>query len=365
MPRPLRALVAALVLAVPASAAVAQAPPVTPAPVPPVVPAPPAPTPPPVPRHPALATGWATVLVAGETVRATPSAAAAATGTVASVRIAGRVGAAAFDDLGAVWLRVAFPDAVAGWVPGEAVVAAAPPAVISPATRRVLTRRVASMGPAAALVVRDPLGRTLFAAGTTAPLSIASVTKLATVAAALERRAVPLRQVASILGPSDNVRAQALSTSVVGGGSRSLGARRAVDVLATYGAGWRLVDGSGLSPANRASAGEVADLLLGVRETPRFRTFFRGMPVAARSGTLADRMGGTAAAGRVRAKTGSLFDSPTSSLAGYIWPAGSGLSPDRALVMVMLVNRVSPYRARPVQDAIAAALAAPGALTRG
>lgn len=364
MPRPLRALVAALALAVPVPVAVAQ---VTPAPAPPapVPPVAPAPTPPPVPRHAALATGWATALVAGETVRATPAVTAAATGTVASVRIAGRVGGAAFDDAGAVWLRVAFPDAVAGWVPGEALVAAAAPAELSPATRRVLTRRVASMGPAAALVVRDPLGRTLFAAGTTAPLSIASVTKLATVAAALERRAVPLGRVASILGPSDNVRAQALSTTVVGDGSRALGARRAVDVLATFGAGWRLVDGSGLSPSNRASAGEVADMLLGVREAPRFRTLFRGMPVAARSGTLQDRMGGTAAAGRVRAKTGSLFDTPASALAGYVWPAGSGLSPDRAFVMVMLVNRVSPYRARPVQDAVAAALAAPGAITRG
>ena len=50
-------------------------------------------------------------------------------------------------------------------------------------------------------------------------------------------------------------------------------------------------------------------------------------------------------------------------MAGYLWPAGAGMRPDRALIVVMLVNRVSPYRARPVQDAIAATLAAPGALT--
>jgi len=358
MVRPLRALVAALVLAVATPLATAQAPPVT-APVP-TTPVPPV-TPPPPPTHRALSTGWAVTLLAGETLRATPDVAGAATVTVASTRIAGRAQRAAFDAEGAVWVRLAYPDAVAGWVPGDAITAAPAPPVVSPRTRRVLTRSVSSLGRDAALVVRDPLGRTLFAAGTTAPLSIASVTKLATVTAALRTRDLTLARVAAILGPSDNERAQALST-LVGGGNRALGARRTVDALATLGAGWRLVDGSGLSPSNRASAGEVADLLLGVRETRHFRTLFRGMPVAGRSGTLSDRMRGTAAQGRVRAKTGSLFDNPTSSLAGYVWPAGSGLSPDRALVMVILVNRVSPYRARPVQDTVATALAAPGAL---
>ncbi len=316
------------------------------------------------PALPVIDSGWARALVAGETLRAAPGVGASAVAAVPSSRIAGRAGPVALDADGTAWVRMAFPDRIAGWAPRAAVVAVPAPPVVAPATRRVLTRGVAALGRDSALVVRDPFGRTLFAAGTRAPLSIASVTKLATVTTALQARALPLRSVAAVLGPSDNARAQALSTGV-GGGSRALGARRAMAATAALGATWHLVDGSGLSPSNRASAGEVADLLLGVRETPRFRTFFRGMPVAARSGTLADRMGGTAAAGRVRAKTGSLFDTPTSALAGYVWPAGSGLSPDRALVMVMLVNRVSPYRARPVQDAIAAALAAPGALTRG
>ena len=52
-----------------------------------------------------------------------------------------------------------------------------------------------------------------------------------------------------------------------------------------------------------------------------------------------------------------------SSLAGYFWPAGSGLSPERAYVVVSLENGRSPYRARPVQDTIAAALTARGAFT--
>ncbi len=337
----------------PTTPAVPLPPPVTP-PVTPVAP----------PQHPAVDAGWGVTLVADETLRATPDVAAAPAGVVPSTRIAGRAQSVTRDAAGAVWVRMGYPDALTGWLPGEAVVAIPAPLEVSPATKRTLTRATASLGRRAALVVRDPWGRTVFAAGSQQPLSIASVTKLATVSAALTAMPLDLRSVAAILGPSDNEKAQALSNRL-GAGNRALGARRAVEHAASIGAGWTLVDGSGLSPANRASAGEVADLLLGVREEPGFRTLFRGMPVAGRSGTLQWRMRGSAADGRVRAKTGTLFDNPTSSLAGYVWPAGSGLSPDRAYVFAALENGVSPYRARPVHDVIATALAARGAFTRG
>jgi hypothetical protein len=324
----------------------------------------PVPVPAPVAGHPSLDTGWARAPAAGEVLYTGPGAASPAPRGVPSASIAGRALGAAFDDAGEVWVRVAFPGGVTGWAPGAALVAVPPPPELAAATRRALVRATASLGRASALVVRDRFGRTVFAAGTTAPLSIASVTKLATVAAALAVRPMPLRAASAILGPSDNDRAQALSTRV-GGGSARLGARRAVETAAALGADLALVDGSGLSPANRASAGEIADLLLGVRDTPGFRTLFRAMPVAGRSGTLEDRMGGSTAEGRLRAKTGSLFDDATSALAGYVWPHGAGLSPERALVIVALENRVSPYRARPVQDAIAARLTAPGAFVEG
>lgn len=358
--RPRTVLIAVLALAASAGAAMAQAPvPVVTAPVPA-----PVPLPAPIAGHPALATGWARGLTAGEVLHTAPGAAFPGSLEIPSASIAGRATGAAFDDAGAVWVRVAFPGTVAGWAPGARLVAAPPPPELASPTRRALIRATASLGPASALVVRDRFGRTVFAAGTTAPLSIASVTKLATVAAALALRPMPLGAARAILGPSDNERAQALSTRL-GGGSARAGARRAVETAAALGAELDLVDGSGLSPANRASAGEIADLLLGVRDTPGFRTLFRAMPVAARSGTLRDRMGGTPADGRLRAKTGTLFDDPTSSLAGYVWPHGAGLSPERALVVVALVNRVSPHRARRVQDAVAARLAAPGAFVGG
>jgi D-alanyl-D-alanine carboxypeptidase/D-alanyl-D-alanine-endopeptidase (penicillin-binding protein 4) len=326
------------------------------APTAPVVPLPP-------PTHPATATGWGAVTAPGQALLAAPDPAAAPSATVASTRIAGRAQGLRRDAAGAVWVRLAFPDAVRGWAPAAAVRAVPAPATLSAPTLRTLTRATASLGPSAALVVRDAWGRTLFAAGTRRPLMLASVTKLATVSAALSADpSLPPGPVAAILRPSDNAKAQALSNAL-GGGSRALGARRAAEHAAALGADWQVVDGSGLSRGNRAAAGEVADLLLGVRDEPGFRTLLRGLPVAGRSGTLAWRMRGTSAAGRVRAKTGTYDDWRASSLAGYVWPAGAGMSPERALVVVSLENGVSPYRARPVQDAVAVALTARGALT--
>ncbi|MGE0028205.1 MAG: D-alanyl-D-alanine carboxypeptidase [Thermoleophilia bacterium] len=325
--------------------------------------APTAPVPPvPPPTHPAMATGWGAVIAPGEALRAAPDAAATASGTVASTRIAGRAQAVTRDAEGTVWVRLAFPGALHGWVPGDAVRAVPAPVALSAGTVRTLTAARATLGARAALLVRDPWARTLFAAGSRSPLMLASVTKLATVSAALSvNPSMPLRSVAAILGPSDNAKAQALS-DVLGSGSRSLGARRAADHAAALGAEWHVADGSGLSRANRAAAGEVADLLLGIRDEPAFLTLFRALPVAGRTGTLEWRMRGTSAMGRVRAKTGTYDDWRVSSLAGYFWPAGSGLSPERAYVVVSLENGVSPYRARPVQDTVAAALTARGAL---
>ncbi|HMN99467.1 MAG TPA: D-alanyl-D-alanine carboxypeptidase [Miltoncostaeaceae bacterium] len=315
------------------------------------------------PTHPAAATGWGAFAAPAGALRPAPDPGVPPSGTVASARIAGRATGVARDASGAVWVRLAFPGAVAGWAPGDAIRAVPPPAALSPGAVRTLTGATASLGPRAALVVRDPWGRTVFAAGTPRPLMLASVTKLATVSAALSADpSLPVGPVAAILRPSDNAKAQALS-NVLGSGSRTLGARRAADHAAALGAAWQVVDGSGLSRGNRAPAGEVADLLLGIRDEPAFRTLFRGLPVAGRTGTLEWRMRGTSAAGRVRAKTGTYDVWRASSLAGYFWPAGAGLGPERAFVVVSLENGVPPYRARPVQDAVAAALTARGALT--
>jgi D-alanyl-D-alanine carboxypeptidase/D-alanyl-D-alanine-endopeptidase (penicillin-binding protein 4) len=77
------------------------------------------------------------------------------------------------------------------------------------------------------------------------------------------------------------------------------------------------------------------------------------LPVAGRSGTLATRMRGTAAAGHCQAKTGTLSD--VSALAGYC-DARSGST----LAFAFLMERVNVTRARALQDRMAALLAAYG-----
>lgn len=315
-------------------------------------------------RHAAQATGWARTTTPGVRLSPRPDPAAEPGGDVPSTRVAGEVVAVQADSAGGVWVQVRYPDRVSGWVRGTELRTVPTPRAASRTAQVRIDRAMARLGPGAALVVRDPFGRTLVSSGTSRALSLASVTKLATMAAALRTRPVPAHTTRAILGASDNAAAQRLSTSL-GGGSRAAGARITREAVAELGARVRLVDGSGLSPGNRASALEITDLLIAMRDQPRFATFLGGLAVAARSGTLAGRMHGTSAAGRVRAKTGTLFDHPTSSLCGYVWPAGAGMSIDRALVVCMLENGVSPYRARPAQDEIAQALTAPGAFVSG
>jgi D-alanyl-D-alanine carboxypeptidase/D-alanyl-D-alanine-endopeptidase (penicillin-binding protein 4) len=109
-------------------------------------------------------------------------------------------------------------------------------------------------------------------------------------------------------------------------------------------------DGSGLSRGNAISPHQVGRLLMSARRRPWFDPFYRSLPLAARTGTLKKRMRGTAAAGRCRAKTGTLRG--VSGLAGYC-RSRSG----RKFVFALLMNGVNVYRARAAQDRIAAALA--------
>lgn len=90
-------------------------------------------------------------------------------------------------------------------------------------------------------------------------------------------------------------------------------------------------DGSGLSRSNGRSAREWVAILLAVRTEPWFQTFFDALPVAGRSGTLTGRFRGTAAEGRVHAKTGTIIGGI--ALSGYGTTVGG-----RAFVFSVLVN---------------------------
>jgi len=78
--------------------------------------------------------------------------------------------------------------------------------------------------------------------------------------------------------------------------------------------------------------------------------FERSLPVAGRTGTLYDRMRGSAARDHCRAKTGTL--SNVSALAGYCETRRG-----RKIAFAFLMNSVYPWTARRIQDRMTDALA--------
>lgn len=116
--------------------------------------------------------------------------------------------------------------------------------------------------------------------------------------------------------------------------------------------GVRIADGSGLSRQNRLTATSIARMLVVARRTPGLaRPFVRSLAVAGRSGTLAYRLRGTRAQGRVVGKTGST--SLASSLSGYV--AG------RYAFSILMNGRPVPHwSARAGQDRFVSVLAAEG-----
>jgi D-alanyl-D-alanine carboxypeptidase/D-alanyl-D-alanine-endopeptidase (penicillin-binding protein 4) len=113
----------------------------------------------------------------------------------------------------------------------------------------------------------------------------------------------------------------------------------------------RLVDGSGLSRANRASPAGVVRLLSAVERRDEFDALLESLPIAGSDGTLQDRMRSGPARHRCSAKTGTL--SNVSALSGYC-EARSG----ELYAFSILMNGVYPVAARRLQDRMAQAIAA-------
>ncbi|HEY4412911.1 MAG TPA: D-alanyl-D-alanine carboxypeptidase/D-alanyl-D-alanine-endopeptidase [Gaiellaceae bacterium] len=114
--------------------------------------------------------------------------------------------------------------------------------------------------------------------------------------------------------------------------------------------GVRLVDGSGLSLLDRVTATELVSLLRVMWSDPTMQPeLLAALPLAGRTGTLHDRMRGTAAAGVVRAKTGTTDNS--TALSGFVR--------DRYVFSVLINgNPVSWLWSRVAEDRFATALAA-------
>jgi serine-type D-Ala-D-Ala carboxypeptidase/endopeptidase (penicillin-binding protein 4) len=157
--------------------------------------------------------------------------------------------------------------------------------------------------------------------------------------------------------PSDNYLAESLvkglGAKFGGGGSTASGASVVEQTVSRDGANPQVVDGSGLSRADQTSPHDIVRVLDGIRDDPGGSAFRASLPVAARSGTLHDRMRGTAAAGRCQAKTGTLSD--VSALAGYC-RASSG----HDIVFAVMMNRAGVTAARNQQDRFAASLVSLG-----
>jgi serine-type D-Ala-D-Ala carboxypeptidase/endopeptidase (penicillin-binding protein 4) len=158
--------------------------------------------------------------------------------------------------------------------------------------------------------------------------------------------------------PSDNFLAEellkGLGAGFGAGGTTASGAAVATSFLKGIGAGggFRLRDGSGLSYQDRLTTHTVLKILGEMSRRADFRVFRASLSVAGVDGTLEDRMRGTAAAGNVHAKTGTL--NVASSLSGYVTAAnGHQLS----FSMLMNGDPVDVTAAHAAQDAVAVLLA--------
>jgi D-alanyl-D-alanine carboxypeptidase/D-alanyl-D-alanine-endopeptidase (penicillin-binding protein 4) len=155
---------------------------------------------------------------------------------------------------------------------------------------------------------------------------------------------------------SDNFRAEMIlkeiGAEVAGVGSSAAGAaivRRDLTQAGIPMAGVRIVDGSGLSYSDRATARELAALLVTLWHDPSMRAIvWAGLPLAGVSGTLEYRLRTGAAHERVRAKTGTT--DIASALSGYV---------RRSLAFSVLQNGdpVNWTAARKAQDQFVQALA--------
>lgn len=155
--------------------------------------------------------------------------------------------------------------------------------------------------------------------------------------------------------PSDNFYAEMLlkrldATDSQQGTTRG-GARDVEHYVASLGSKVDAKDGSGLTRHNRSAPRDIVKLLTAVRSRRHLgRALFNSLSVAGRDGTLADRMGGTVAEGRCRAKTGTITG--VSNLSGYC-KSGSGL-----VAFSLLMNGVGDLTAaRNLQDEMAVQIA--------
>jgi D-alanyl-D-alanine carboxypeptidase/D-alanyl-D-alanine-endopeptidase (penicillin-binding protein 4) len=156
--------------------------------------------------------------------------------------------------------------------------------------------------------------------------------------------------------PSNNFFAETLikllGARFGGAGSTAAGAGVVERFARSRGSGVSASDGSGLTRSDRASPAQVVRLLLSMQADGRLADpFVQSLALSARTGTVDDRMEGSAAAGRCRVKTGTL--SGVSALSGLCFNRSG-----RTIAFSVLMNGVRDLaRAHREQDRIAAIVA--------
>jgi D-alanyl-D-alanine carboxypeptidase/D-alanyl-D-alanine-endopeptidase (penicillin-binding protein 4) len=158
-----------------------------------------------------------------------------------------------------------------------------------------------------------------------------------------------------MLPPSDNFFAEMLlkdlGAAFGGAGTTAAGASIVSQTIsALLGIHPHVVDGSGLSEADRTSTYQVADLLVELAPTPIGAVLRGNLAVAGHTGTLSHRMRGTGASGRCQGKTGTLTG--FSNLAGYCQAANGHL-----LAFAFFNDGISTTLAHVIQDHMTITLA--------
>jgi serine-type D-Ala-D-Ala carboxypeptidase/endopeptidase (penicillin-binding protein 4) len=158
-----------------------------------------------------------------------------------------------------------------------------------------------------------------------------------------------------MLPPSDNFFAETLLKDLGarygGAGTTAAGAAVVARTLSTLlGIHPHVVDGSGLSEADKTSPYQVAELLVALASTPIGVVLREHMAVAGRTGTLELRMRNTGAAGRCQGKTGTLTG--VSNLVGYCQSADG-----HTLVFAIFTDNIPIETAHTFQDHMAITVA--------
>ncbi|MFD0529481.1 D-alanyl-D-alanine carboxypeptidase/D-alanyl-D-alanine-endopeptidase [Kitasatospora arboriphila] len=173
------------------------------------------------------------------------------------------------------------------------------------------------------------------------------------------------RLVERLLTTSDNTLAEAVARQVAIAAKKpasfegaSAATLQALTALAVPTAGVVLNDGSGLSSKNLIPPITLTELLAraAAPDHPELRPVLTGLPVAGFTGTLVNRFGArsgaAAAAGVVRAKTGTL--------SGVATLAGTVVDADGRVLVFALMSRTNGGDARGAVDRIVARIAACG-----